>query len=433
MDVLHMSSVVTPSWRHFPPWSEHKKTNKAWLSSPSSATPGSLFWNNQKMNASINIRLTPIPPSFSKDSCNRGTARCSTAGHHDHKKENSFLRETSSKSKLEKVFRIESTDSLEPLMSGNNEGSKRTTLSSNSLGILDDHVSNDGGECSSPETSEVGNKEMERRLHLGNGLELPVFDVQWALLPGSQDMLHIFMPHYVHMFETVLEGPKPWQYAHVYVPADTNDGLNGAVGSLVEIKKVERFRDGRLLIVSQAVGRLRVTSCLQTVPFPKVEALLLPDEEEWIAEPDKLRPSSESERPIGFKDPVKLATGVVAYKLKRGERELWSIYNSTRELAGRLRLDQTIQPPPPSLVRLQPPGRGAGAPEDPAVVLQRVQELSYAVASVLPDLSRGHGRQRLLQAGSVCERLGMVTGALLDRRNELAARVAVRGVINPRA
>jgi len=36
-----------------------------------------------------------------------------------------------------------------------------------------------------------------RRLPGPGERELPVFAVQWALLPGAQDSLHIFMPRYV--------------------------------------------------------------------------------------------------------------------------------------------------------------------------------------------------------------------------------------------
>ncbi|CAI7753954.1 unnamed protein product [Closterium sp. NIES-53] len=52
----------------------------------------------------------------------------------------------------------------------------------------------------------------------GGAMEFPVFCVQWAVLPGASDSLHIFMPHYVLMFEKLLAGPPPHLYVHLLLP-----------------------------------------------------------------------------------------------------------------------------------------------------------------------------------------------------------------------
>ena len=34
----------------------------------------------------------------------------------------------------------------------------------------------------------------------------------------AQEVLHVHVPHYCHMFEAVMAGPRPWRFGHVYLP-----------------------------------------------------------------------------------------------------------------------------------------------------------------------------------------------------------------------
>lgn len=33
-----------------------------------------------------------------------------------------------------------------------------------------------------------------------------------------QEVLHVHVPHYIHMFDTIMAGPRPWRFGHVYLP-----------------------------------------------------------------------------------------------------------------------------------------------------------------------------------------------------------------------
>lgn len=99
------------------------------------------------------------------------------------------------------------------------------------------------------------------------------------------------VPHYTHMFESIMAGPRPWRFGHVYLPggsaslgtlaavihstsasgqsadsgaaANDTDDLEAcgapSVGSLMELVSALRCRDGRLLILAYSVGRIQVT------------------------------------------------------------------------------------------------------------------------------------------------------------------------------
>jgi hypothetical protein len=48
--------------------------------------------------------------------------------------------------------------------------------------------------------------------------DLPLWRVQWAALPGHQEVLHCHVPHYCAMFEKLFRQPRPWRYGHLYLP-----------------------------------------------------------------------------------------------------------------------------------------------------------------------------------------------------------------------
>jgi hypothetical protein len=33
-----------------------------------------------------------------------------------------------------------------------------------------------------------------------------------------QDVLRVHVPHYCHMFNTLMRGPRPWRFGHLYLP-----------------------------------------------------------------------------------------------------------------------------------------------------------------------------------------------------------------------
>ncbi|GAQ79041.1 hypothetical protein KFL_000230210 [Klebsormidium nitens] len=313
--------------------------------------------------------------------------------------------------------------------------------------------------------------------------ELPLCFVPWALLPGSQEMLHVYEPHHVHLFETILAQPRPWKYGHILASPGRRQHL---IGVVAEVQEVERFSDGRMLLLVAATAKIRVLRPSQKVPFVLATVEKEHDEEESLV--GALYPGSETGlgKPSANKngvrssgpewDPEVAAAAVMTHELRRREKELWDCYDQVRLLTAKLRMDARGIPPPSTLLDAReipppsapldargeppssalldargiplpaamlavlPPGRSTipnngGSPrprsveqawEDPAEVVGRVQRLSYAVGAALPDVRRAEGRQAFLQASSIRERMDLAADLMTQRCRELAARVAVK-------
>jgi Lon protease-like protein len=127
----------------------------------------------------------------------------------------------------------------------------------------------------------------------GAGLlrDLPLWRVQWAVLPSFQEVIHVHVPHYCAMLASVIEGPRPWRFGHLYLPGGSDSlgepqfALEAGsqaplVGTLMEIVQAVRFPDGRLLVLAVGLGRFKVARPLQTVPYSRADVALLPDVEE---------------------------------------------------------------------------------------------------------------------------------------------------------
>jgi hypothetical protein len=96
--------------------------------------------------------------------------------------------------------------------------------------------------------------------------------------------------------------------------------------------------------------------------------------------------------------------------------------SQVRLLTAKLRMDGRVPRPPPNLLGVLPPDRSqvpGSSPrprsveqkwEDPAAVVSRVQRLSYAMGSALPDVKRAEGRQAFLEASSIRERMDLAAG-----------------------
>ena len=56
---------------------------------------------------------------------------------------------------------------------------------------------------------------------MGTIHDLPLWRVQWSELPGFQNVLNVWQPHYTHMFEKIVRGPEPWYFGHVFLPGGT--------------------------------------------------------------------------------------------------------------------------------------------------------------------------------------------------------------------
>eukprot|EP00243_Klebsormidium_subtile_P004512 TRINITY_DN18524_c0_g1_i1.p1 TRINITY_DN18524_c0_g1~~TRINITY_DN18524_c0_g1_i1.p1 ORF type:complete len:493 (+),score=46.56 TRINITY_DN18524_c0_g1_i1:471-1949(+) len=307
--------------------------------------------------------------------------------------------------------------------------------------------------------------------------ELPLCFVPWTLLPGSQEMLHVYEPHHVHLFETILAQPRPWRYCHMLASPGRRQHL---IGVVAEVQEVERFSDGRMLLLVAATAKIRVLRPSQKVPFVLATVEKEQDEEESLVGALYPGPEVGLGKPSANKngvrssgpewDPEVAVAAVMTHELRRREKELWDCYDQVRLLTAKLRMDaggipppsalldargippldaRKIPPPsyllaargiplPSALLAVLPPGRSPvpnnsprprsveQAWEDPAEVVARVQRLSYTVGAALPDVKRAEGRQAFLQASSIRERMDLAADLMTQRCKELAARVAVK-------
>ena len=100
--------------------------------------------------------------------------------------------------------------------------------------------------------------------------DLPLWRVQWAVLPGFQEVLHVHVPHYCDALSRVLAGPQPWRFGHLYLPggsANLGDPCYALepgsqaplVGTLMEVLQAVAFPDGRLLILAAGVARFKAS------------------------------------------------------------------------------------------------------------------------------------------------------------------------------
>ena len=120
--------------------------------------------------------------------------------------------------------------------------------------------------------------------------DVPLWRVQWTELPGFQNVLNVWQPHYTHMFMSVVNGPRPWYFGHVHLPGGT-ESLNKTeyrlekgtraplTGVLMQVGDYKQLDDGRLVIVVQALERMEVVEAQRHVPYSIATIRLAPDEE----------------------------------------------------------------------------------------------------------------------------------------------------------
>ena len=114
---------------------------------------------------------------------------------------------------------------------------------------------------------------------------LPVLYSSSPLLPQSQTVLDVWqrpeafstaLESYISMFESLLRTPQPWYFAQALA---MGDGRARATGTLMRVVNTKRTSDGRLQVLVQGLGRLRILEEVRSEPFPRVDAQLMVDAE----------------------------------------------------------------------------------------------------------------------------------------------------------
>ncbi len=100
--------------------------------------------------------------------------------------------------------------------------------------------------------------------------DVPLWRTQWTELPGSQRVLNVHVPHYTNMFRKILNSNAKTKYfGHLYLPGGSENIDNPEyrlvenskatlTGVLMKITSYRELKDGRLMLVVQALERFRV-------------------------------------------------------------------------------------------------------------------------------------------------------------------------------
>ena len=119
---------------------------------------------------------------------------------------------------------------------------------------------------------------------------LPVVYSSYPLLPQSQTVLDVWqqpdgfdpaLEKFITLFERLLQSPPPWYYAHATM---LEPGKARACGTLMRVANTKRTPDGRLQVLVQGLGRLRILNETTQEPFPRAEVQLMVDAEALLCE-----------------------------------------------------------------------------------------------------------------------------------------------------
>lgn len=171
--------------------------------------------------------------------------------------------------------------------------------------------------------------------------DLPLWRVQWAVLPGYQEVLHVHVPHYVDMFGRLLAGPRPWRFGHLLLPGGSQN-LGSAeyemqpysqaplTGTLMEVLQAVTFPDGRMLILAAGLGRFRVLQPRQHLPHSRAEVAFFPDLEETVACEGSLTSSETDGSPTAAGDDVQThVQGIAALAAAASVAQQWWQYEAS--------------------------------------------------------------------------------------------------------
>jgi Lon protease-like protein len=203
-------------------------------------------------------------------------------------------------------------------------------------------------------------------------MRLPYFPLHVVLFPHLPLPLHIFEERYRAMTRDLLADGSP--YAGRFVIGNGGDDeppVGGAVGTVAEVRRAERFADGRWALVVVGAERVTLGAVDRSGPYALIEAEPLPESVGDLTTADRLLPQVQAALDA-YLDTVKRFVASAA-STGRESQEITAVAAS---------LDEVLKP-----IRL---------PDDPLAA-------SYAVAGVLQiELSR---KQQLLELPDGATRL----------------------------
>jgi Lon protease-like protein len=105
-----------------------------------------------------------------------------------------------------------------------------------------------------------------------SGVELPMFPLGTVLFPTEFLPLHVFEPRYRTMTRHCLAGAGEFGVVLIERGSDVGGGeVRTDVGTVARITEVAELPDGRYLLATLGVRRIRVERWLDDDPYPRAE------------------------------------------------------------------------------------------------------------------------------------------------------------------
>lgn len=115
-------------------------------------------------------------------------------------------------------------------------------------------------------------------------LELPLFPLNTVLFPGTVMPLNIFEPRYRQMIVDCQREKKPFGIVLVKPESEHLQEVPYAVGTIAEIRNLDRLEDGRYTLMAVGMKRFRIVSQHRDKPYLSGIVELLEDDTEPEAE-----------------------------------------------------------------------------------------------------------------------------------------------------
>ncbi|MED5276827.1 MAG: LON peptidase substrate-binding domain-containing protein [Actinomycetota bacterium] len=126
---------------------------------------------------------------------------------------------------------------------------------------------------------------------------IPMFPLSLVLFPGQILPLHIFEIRYRTMVEEIIDEGRKFGVVLIERGSEVGGGeTRKDVGTLAEIIDAEKSSDGRWLLITKGMKRIRISKWLEDSPYPRAEISPVEDEEsvncdreEWLKTVNHMR------------------------------------------------------------------------------------------------------------------------------------------------
>ncbi len=116
-----------------------------------------------------------------------------------------------------------------------------------------------------------------------------MFPLGTVLVPGALLPLHVFEERYRRMVQDCLDGESEFGVVLIDRGHEVGGGdVRREVGTVARILEVGILPDGRFLLQTAGVRRVRVLAWLGESPYPRAEVEEWPDEEQSLATGDRV-------------------------------------------------------------------------------------------------------------------------------------------------